>query len=235
MKQIAALAALLLLVAGGTPAAARPGQSPSVDVQSAAGLAPDGSSLTVQVLASCPERWTVVETQVAVSQGGASGRVSFPLTCVGFMRMVTVDVRASTGTFVLGRADVAATLVARRGKVETASDFESVFVQPSVLANVSTTARLEAGGAAVTIGVTVACPVGAEGAQSYVNLSQGETRGSGPFTPVCDGSPHTFTVSVAAALGTYTSGFAQALVFAPVVHDGIAFFGIDDKQVTISG
>ena len=235
MKQIAALATLVLLVAGGSPAAARPGQSPSVDVQSAAGLAPDGHSLIVQVLASCPERWTVVETQVTVSQGGASGQASFPLTCVGFTRMVTVEVPASSGTFVLGRADVAASLVTRRGKVETASDSESLFVQPSVLVDLGATAQPEAAGAAVTIGVTVACPVGAVGAESYVNVSQGETRGSGPYVPVCDGFPHTFTVRVDAVLGTYTSGVAQALTFAPVVHDGIAFFGIDDRQVTISG
>jgi hypothetical protein len=235
MKQLLGLGALAVLLVGTVPAAARPGQVPVVDVQSAAGVAPDGRSMTVQVLASCPERWTVVETRVTVSQGGASGQASFPLTCVGFLQPLTVEVPSSSGTFALGRADVTATLVARRGKVESASDSESVFVQPSVLTNVSTTARLEAGGAAVTIGVTVACPVGAEGGESYVNVSQGETRGSGPFVPVCDGSPHTFTVRVDAALGTYTSGVAQALVFAAVVHDGIAFFGIDDKQVTISG
>jgi hypothetical protein len=234
MKRLLGLGALALLLVG-TPAAARPGESPAVDVHSAAGVAPDGRSLTVQVLASCPERWTVVETQVTVSQGGASGQASFPLTCVGFMRMVTVDVPASSGTFVLGRADVAASLVARRGKVETASDSESVFVQPSVLVDLAATAQLEAAGAAVTIRVTVACPVGAVGAESYVNVSQGETRGSGLYTPICDGSPHTFTVRVNAALGTYTSGPADALTFAPVVHDGIAFFGVDQQQVTIGG
>jgi hypothetical protein len=234
MKQIAALAALLLLLAPGRPAAARPGQSPSVDVQSAAGLAPDGSSLTVQVLASCPERWTVVEAAVNVSQPQASGRGSFSLPCIGSPRMLTIVVTSTGGAFELGRADVIATLTVKRGKTETATDFESVFVQPIVLADIAGTARLESGGAALTINVTVACPAGASGAQSYVNVSQGQAIGRGLYTPLCDGASHTFPVRVHAAQGAYQAGPASALTFAAAVHDGIAFFGIDEQPVVIS-
>jgi hypothetical protein len=235
MKQIAALAVLLFLVAGGTPAAARPGQSPSVDVQSAAGLAPDGRSLTVQVLASCPERWTVVEAAVTVLQPQASGRGSFSLPCIGSPRMFTIVVPSAGGAFELGRADVTATLTVERGKTETATDFESVFVQPVVRADIAGTALLESGGAALTIDVTVACSAGASGAQSYVNVSQGQAIGSGLYTPLCDGAPHTLSVRVDAAQGAYQAGPASALTFAAAVHAGIAFFGIDEQAVVISG
>ena len=235
MKRVALLAGLVLLVAGGGPATARPGQGPSVDVQSAAGLAPDGRSLTVQVLASCPERWTVVDAVVSGSQAQASGRGSFSLPCIGSPRMFTVVVPAGAGTFELGRADVTASLTVRRGKTETATDSESVFVQPAVLADLAGTARLEGGSAAVTIDVTVACPADASGAESYVNVSQDQAIGSGVYTPLCDGAPHTFSVRVDAARGAYQAGPAQALTFAAAVHDGIAFFGIDERAVAIGG
>ena len=98
MKLILAVLALAVLGAGAglaAPVNARQSPGPVVDIQSAGGLAPDGSSIVVQLLASCPERWTVVEAVVAVSQPQASGQASFPLTCIGSLRMVTVVVRSS--------------------------------------------------------------------------------------------------------------------------------------------
>ena len=49
-------------------------------MQHVAGLAPDGRSMIVQVLASCPERWTVVEAVIRVSQPGAYGEVEVGAT-----------------------------------------------------------------------------------------------------------------------------------------------------------
>jgi hypothetical protein len=95
--------AIGLVGAGGAPAEARVSPGPVVDIQSAAGLVPDGQSMTVQVLASCPERGTVVEAVVAVSQPQASGQASFPLTCIGSLSMFSVVVTAMGGTFELGR------------------------------------------------------------------------------------------------------------------------------------
>src|SRR5919108_5304722 len=55
-------AALALLVAWtAAPAGARPASEPRVEVQPVAWLAPDGGSMSFQVIASCPERWSVVE------------------------------------------------------------------------------------------------------------------------------------------------------------------------------
>ena len=47
------------------------------------------------------------------------------------------------------------------------------------------------------IAVTVACAVGANGLQSALNVSQaGQASGNGSYTPVCEGSRHTFAVTV---------------------------------------
>ncbi|MGH3073154.1 MAG: hypothetical protein ACRDNB_12930, partial [Gaiellaceae bacterium] len=58
--RVLALVALLgLIAAGGVgPAGARAPQPPTVEIVSAARLAPDGSELTVDVIASCSERWS---------------------------------------------------------------------------------------------------------------------------------------------------------------------------------
>jgi hypothetical protein len=158
------LAAVVGLVgAGGTPAEAHLSPGPIVDIQSAAGLAPDGQSITVQLLASCPERWTVVEAVVVVSQPGKFGQASFPLTCIGSLRPVSVRVPAAGGTFQLGEAQVNASVLIQRGRTEQAQDAEFVDVQLAVFVDLADTARLESGGGAVLIDVTVACPVGGTG------------------------------------------------------------------------
>src|SRR3990170_453135 len=112
--------ALALVLAVGTGAAARaeartsPG--PVVDLHSAAWLAPDGGSMNIQVLASCPERWTLVEAVVAVSQPGASGRAAFSFPCIGSLRSFSVVVPASEGTFELGEASATASVTIKRGR-----------------------------------------------------------------------------------------------------------------------
>jgi hypothetical protein len=45
-------------------------------------------------------------------------------------------------------------------------------VQPAVVVELADTAQLESGGGAVTIAVTVACPVGVTALMSSVNVSQ---------------------------------------------------------------
>src|SRR5215216_4780145 len=167
-----------LLGVGGAPAEARLSPGPIVDIQSAAWLAPDGSSITVQLLASCPERWTVVEAVVAVSQPQASGQASFPLTCIGSLRPISVRVPSAGGAFQLGEAQANASLLIQRGRTEQAQDAEVIDVQPAVFVELADTARLESGGGAILIDVTVACPVGANGQQSFVGVTQGQTSGN---------------------------------------------------------
>ncbi len=233
LRALALIGVVVLGIGAAATAEARLASGPTVDIQSAAGLAPDGRSMTVQVLASCPERWTVVEALVSVSQPQASGQASFPLTCIGSLRMFTVVVQSAGGTFELGRAAATASVVIKRGKTERTQDSEVLFVQPTVLVELADSARLETGGGGVTIAVTVACPVGANGQQSYVAVSQGETRGNGNYVPVCDGSRHTFTVDVRATQGAYHVGSADALTFANVEHEGTAFSGVDEQLIQI--
>jgi hypothetical protein len=228
-RVVALAGAIALLVAvAAAPVGAQPSSGPTVDIQSAAWLAPDGRSLTFQVIASCPERWSVVEAVVAVSQPQASGRASFPLKCIESLRVFHVTVPATAGTFRLGEAQATASVVIKRGKTQRATDSQLLQVDPAVLVELADSARLESGGGAVVMGVTVACPVGATGLESRLGVSQGETRGVGTYTPVCDGSRHTFTVRVVAFRGVYQAGIAQALTFADVEFDGRFFAGVDD-------
>ena len=224
-----ALVGTIALLGPGAASPHRLTPGPSVDIGSAAGLAPDGRSMTIGVLASCPERWTVVETSVSVSQPQGSGQASFPLVCIGSVRGFSVTVPASTGTFELGEAQATARLVIKRGRTETVTDAEVVDVQPTVLVELADSARLVDGGTAVVIDVTVACPSGGTGLPSSLNVSQsGIVSGNGSYTPVCDGARHTFTVTVTASRGVYQAGIAQALTFANTDYGGEAVYGVDD-------
>jgi len=223
------LIALLGLVTAAAPADARTRATPEVDVQAVAGLAPDGRSMIVQVLASCPERWTVVEAAVAVSQSEGSGQASFPLTCVGYLRYFLVTVPVATGTFELGDALVSASVIVERGRTARADDSLVIPVQPLVLVELADFARLESGNSAVLIDVTVACHPQTTGLESRLVVSQGQTLGVGLYTPICDGTPHTFSVRVEASPGVYNPAFvAQALTFANTEHAGQIVYGIDD-------
>jgi hypothetical protein len=223
-------AVALLGVAAAAPAGARFQEAPVVDIQSnPVGLAPNGSSVALAVLASCPERWTVVEAVVRVSQPGASGQASFPLTCIGSVRPFWVTVPASGGAFQLGSAQVSASVVIKRGKTARADDFEVLDVVPTVLVELAETAQIQSGGTAVLLDVTVACPAGTTGRESGLVVSQaGRVMGSGRYTPICDGARHTFSVLVQASQGVYEAGIAQGLTFADIVFNGEVFSGVDD-------
>ena len=222
------LIALLGLAIAAAPATAHTRATPKVDVQPVAGLAPDGRSMIVQVLASCPERWTVVEAVVRVSQPDASGEASFPLTCIGSLRSFLVTVPVATGTFHLGDVLVSASVVVERGKTARADDSLVIPVQPLVLVQLADFARLESGNGAVVMDVTVACHAETTGLESRLVVSQGRTLGVGLYTPICDGTPHAFSVRVEASQGVYDPAFvAQALTFANTAHAGQTVYGID--------
>ncbi len=225
----------LLLAGGALTAQASPPTPTRLDVQlhSAAGLAPDGQSVGISLLARCPERWTVVEGSVTVSQPQASGEASFPLTCTGLYQSFPVAVRSTGAPFRLGEAQATAFVLVKRGRIEQAQDSEVVRVEPTAFVDIADTAILEGGGEAVLIDVTTACPVGANGQQSYVNVSQGQASGNGFYTPECDGQRHTFNVRVQASQGQFQPGNAQALTFAFVEVGSDSFAGVDDGQIQI--
>jgi hypothetical protein len=228
-----ALIGMLALLAAWTaaPAEARPSSPPTVDLGFSALLAPDRGSISLGVLASCPTRSTVVEAVVRVRQAGGSGQASFPLTCNGSLQPFRVTVPATTGTFGLGAAQADASVVIKRGKTQQATDSQALQVDPEVVVELADSARLSSGGTAVVLDVTVACLAGMTGLPSNLNVSQsGLVSGNGTYTPICDGTRHTFSVRVEASQGTgvYQTGIAQALTFANVALGDEVFLGIDD-------
>jgi hypothetical protein len=230
---LAGMAAVLVL-GGALSAEARPASPrPTVELGSAAGLAPDGRSLSVDVIASCPERWIVLEATVTVSQPQASGTAPFPLACTGSAKPFTVIVQSTGAPFRLGGAQASAVVRIQRGRTEQAQDSQIVQVDPTVVVELADTASLVGGGEAVLIDVTAACPIGSNGQESYVNVSQGQALGNGTYVPVCDGQRHTFTVRVSAAQGLFRVDSARALTFAFVEEGGDSFSGVDDNPIQI--
>ena len=236
-----ALVVLLVGLVGAAPpwaSAARP-RPPVVELGTAALLAPDGRSMSVEVIARCPDRGTLVEASVTIAQPQASGRASFPLPCDDLLRPFRVAVESSGAAFTLGQAQVTATVIVKRGKTQQAQDSELVLVQPSVIVQLATTALLQDGGAAVLIDVTVACPVGATGlGSSDVVVGQDQAGGlAGGVTnylPRCDGQPHTLTIRVPATTGRlFRPGSALATTFAAVEAGGNEFLGVDQKTIQI--
>ena len=161
---LAGVIALLGLVVPIAPGGAHVSPEPTADIQSVAGLAPDAQSVDVQVLASCPERWTAVEAVVTVSQPGASGQASFPLTCIGSTRLFFVTVPSAGGAFQLGDAQV-------------------LPVQPTVLVALAARERRGRG----LGGRRRRMPRGHEWAPVKPGRLTGLSRsGSGAYVPICE-------------------------------------------------
>jgi hypothetical protein len=241
-RRIGWLAPAVLLVGlvggGAVPATAAPPRPPVVVLGPAALLAPDGRSLSVEVIARCPTKGTLVEASVTASQPQATGRTSFPLTCDDLLLPRRVTVHSSGAPFTLGEAQATATVTVKRGKLQTAQDSERVLVEPSVEVELADTALLQNGGAALLIDVTVACPVGAIGLDSSdVVIGQdqpgGLAAGRATYVPVCDGQPHTFAIGVRTSQGLFRTGSALATTFAAVEAGGNPFLGVDQETIQI--
>ncbi len=227
--------AIALVAAAGLAGSgeARRSQDPTVALGTAAGLAPDGRSLRIEVIASCPERWSVVEARVTVSQPQASGSGSFPLACIGSQRPFSVVVTASDGSFTLGPAQAAARVVVERGHTVQATDAESIQLDPTVVLDLADTALLQGAGESASIDLTVACNPGATGEESYVAVQQGNLVARGFYTPTCDGGPHTFSVVARLAQGVFQPGDARALSFATASLAGFSFTGVADEPLQL--
>jgi hypothetical protein len=233
------LVALLGLLLGGAPSAwAAPPRPPVVELGTAAGLAPDGRSMSIEVIARCPERATLLEAAVTVSQPQATGRGSFPLTCDDLLRPFRVTVQSTGAPFQLGEAQVTASVIVKRRKTQQAQDSELVQVQPLVIVELASSALLQDGGRTVSIDLTVACPVGAIGlASSDVSVGQDQAGvfagGVANYVPTCDGQRHTLTIRVPATQGLFRPGSALATTFAAVEGGGNPFLGVDQRTIQI--
>jgi len=219
---------------GAAPAALSSHLDPVVEVQSPAGLAPDAQSVSVELTVFCPENRTVEQGGVSVVQPQASGQMALPVVCDGVARYVTVAVPSDGAEFVTGLAQVSAVLAVRQGRVKDVRDSAQVSVEPLMKVTVASQARLDGGGEAVLIDVTSACPASSAGQLSDVSVFKYPAHGVGTFTPTCDGSPHTVTVTVPAANEPFPTGSGFASSTVRVQENGVTFSGKDFHAVEIT-
>jgi hypothetical protein len=86
--------------------------------------------------------------------------------------------------------------------------------QETLAVEIAPTARLIQGGKAVDVQVTVTCPTGAEVLEAFLYVNQDANQGQFAFfQPVCDDTPHTFTVRAQANGFRYHVGQAQVSAF----------------------
>jgi hypothetical protein len=234
---LAGLIGLVLAAGGALPADAAPPfpDRLEVRVQAGAGLAPDGQSINVSVLARCPEKWTVQQAQVTVTQPQASGSASFPLTCTGnFGLAFRVTVPAVSGEFELGPAEVTAMVTIKRGRTAQVQDTRVVDVDPIIVVDFGDRiARLHDGGQAADVDVTVACPRQTTGLASRIFIFQGQVSGVGGFVPVCDGQPHQFTVTVETSDGLFQAGNALVGPSVEIEFQGERFLFFSNEPIQL--
>jgi hypothetical protein len=86
--------------------------------------------------------------------------------------------------------------------------------QEAPTVEIASTARLLQGGKAVAVQVTVTCPTGETVLEAFLYVNQDGNQGQfASFQPVCDGSPHTFTVRAQAVDFRYQVGQATVSAF----------------------
>ena len=221
-----ALAGLLALVVAGTaqPADAGKSQDPAVYLQSV-GLMPDSKAALVRLDVYCSEQQAVVDASVSVVQPQASGEALFSPRCIG--RDIVEVAVPSDGVFETGHAQVSAVVVFKQGRTKEVRDAQVMRLGPIVTVAVADEGRLEDGGKALVIDVTVACPVGSTGQQSPVFRYPSQ----GSYVPTCDGGSHTWPVRLERSEGEWLPGPAVVTAFAHVEEGGERFTGWDQRTV----
>ena len=221
-----ALTGLLALVVAGTaqPADAGKAQDPAIYLQSV-GLMPDSQAALVRLDVYCSEQQTVVDARVSVVQPQASGEAPFSPRCIG--RDIIEVAVPSDGVFKTGQAQVSAVVVFRQGRTKEVRDVQVMRVGPIVTVALADGGRLEDGGKAMVIDVTVACPVGSTGQQSPVFRYPSQ----GSYVPTCDGGSHTWPVRLERSQGEWLSGPGTVTAFAHVEEGGDRFTGWDQRTV----
>lgn len=235
VRQLALAGLVGLLVAGGVQAAQANPNELALEVLSVqASLAPDGRSMSFDLLTRCDRKATVLDARVSAVQPQASGEASFTPSCTRLPQVVGVTVPSLDGSFQTGEAQVSALLVVREGRTKEVRDSALVRVRPSVSVRLADQALLEGSGQAVLIDVTVTCPQSANGQGGQVAVYQGQVAGRGAFAPTaCDGLPHTLSVRVETSQGSFQVGSAEAEAFAAVEEGGDIFPGSDLRTVGI--
>jgi hypothetical protein len=211
-----------------------PSGSATVAIAPTGTLEPSGEYANVDVTATCSVGWTVSNGWLNVLQGDRGGGGTFSVSCTGSPQVARV--RAVNGNrFQLGDWTASAYLVIQRnGQGVTATSTRTIRLEPGVTARLADQGQLTGtSGTGVRIAIAVACPIGAAGQQSSVNVSQGTAHGNAFFTPSCDRFTHTVLLSLPASQGTFHTGSAVGDAAISVAWNGGSFSGADSRAISI--
>jgi hypothetical protein len=239
------LAVALVVASTGAVAAKRPPKpppppppsSPSITIAIAPSgtLEPSGDYANVDVTVTCPEGWTWSSGHLNLLQGDRGGGGTFTVPCTGTAQVGHSRV-VNGNRFSLGNWNATAYVrIVRSGQEATSNTSRTIRLEPGVTARVADQGQLTGtSGGGVRIAVAVACPIGATGQESYVTVSQdGTALARAFFTPICDRQTRTVVLSLPASQGTFHTGSAVADASVTVTWNGEAFFGVENRAITL--
>lgn len=220
------------------PPTPKPTTAPSGSVQiaiAASGtLEPNRQYANVDVTVTCPQGWTVTQGSLYIRQADPGGAGTFPATCTGSAQVIRARV-VNGNKWTLGNATATAYVtISRNGQNIQRTSQRTIQLQPGVVVRVADQGQLTGtSGGGVRLAVAVACPSGATGQSSTLNVSQGAASGQASFTPTCDGTSRTQVVSITAGQGTFQTGAANGNASVNVGWNGSTFTGADNRAITI--
>lgn len=244
---VAAALAMALVIGSATGVAAKkpspppssppPSSSPTVSITIAPSgtLEPSGEYANVDVTFTCPIGWTFTHGWLYVLRGDLGGSGTFTGSCTGTPQVGHSRV-VNGNRFQLGDWTATAYVgISRNGQTTQVSSTRTIRLEPGVTARIAEQGQLTGtSGGGVRIAVDVACPIGTIGGESYLAVSQGGTAlGRAFFTPTCDRQTHTVVLSITASQGTFHTGSAVGDAFVNVSWNGEAFFGVDNRAITL--
>jgi hypothetical protein len=241
--RITTMLAVVLVIATVSPVAAKrpspppPSPTPTVTVAiNPSGMVePNGQYASVDVTVTCPVGWTWSYGRLYVLRGDQGGAGTFSASCTGTAQVARARVVNGMG-FDLGNWTATAYVgIVRSGQQATATSSRTIRLEPTVTARVADQGQLIGStGSGVKIAIDVACTEGATGVTSGLTVSQnGTAQGAANFTPICDGTTHTFVLSITASRGTFHTGSAMADAFPITDWNGQGFYGFDSRTVTL--
>jgi hypothetical protein len=218
-----------------SPAPTSPAVSATVEIAPSGTLEPNGEYASVAVTTTCPVGWTFIYGGLYVLQPEDGGSGTFTAACTGTAQVATSTV-VNGNRYQLGSASATAYVrMERNGQQVQITSSRTIRLEPGVFVRVADQGQLTGTtGGGVRIAVAVACPIGATGQESYVTVSQdGTALGRAFFTPTCDRTTRTVVLSLPASQGTFHTGSAVADAFVTVAWNGEAFFGVENRAVTL--
>lgn len=218
-----------------SPTAAPVAGVATVEISSRGTLEPDGVYANVHVTVTCPVGWSWSRGSLYVLRGNLGGSGSFSASCTGSAQHVSARV-VNGNRFQLGEWTATAYVdVTRNGQQSRTTSTRTIELVPGVTARLASQGQLTGtSGGGVRIAIDVACPQGAGGEESYVTVSQdGTALGRAFFTPTCDRQVHTVVLPMTASQGAFHTGSAVGDAFVTVAWNGEAFFGVENRAITL--